>query len=85
MRIRLRYFASVREALGISEEWVDVPEGVRTVGDLRQYLMKRGDPWSDVLENKNGLRMAYQLKMADPDTILTEDCEVAFFPPVTGG
>ena len=37
------------------------------------------------LEKKNGLRMACQLKMADPDTVLTEDCEVAFFPRVTGG
>ena len=84
MKVRLRYFASIREALGVSEEWVDVPEEVRTIGDLRRYLMKRGEPWSDVLEKKNGLRMACQLKMADPDTILTEDCEVAFFPPVTG-
>ena len=85
MKVRLRYFASVREALGVSEEWVDVPEEVRTIGDLRRYLMKRGEPWSDVLEKKNGLRMACQLKMADLDTILTEDCEVAFSPPVTGG
>lgn len=59
MKVRLRYFASVREALGVSEEWVDVPEEVRTIGDLRRYLMKRGEPWSDVLEKKNGLRMAW--------------------------
>ncbi len=85
MKIRLRYFAKVREALGISEEWIDIPEEIRTVGDLRQYLMKRGVPWSDVLGKENGLRMACQLKMADSGTELTEECEVAFFPPVTGG
>ena len=60
-------------------ELIDNPPG-RTIGDFRHYLMKRGVPWSDVLGKGNRLRMAYQLKMADPDTILTENGEVAFFP-----
>lgn len=85
MKIRLRYFARIREALGVSEECISVPDSVRTVGDVRQYLMERGDVWQDVLQEKNGLRMACQLKMADSHTELTEGCEVAFFPPVTGG
>ena len=85
MKIRLRYFARVREVLGISEESVTLPDHVRTVGDLRQYLMGRGKVWKEVLVEGNGVRMACRLEMARPDTPLTEDCEVAFFPPVTGG
>lgn len=85
MKIRLRYFARIREALGISEEWITVSDSVKTVGDVRLYLMARGELWRDAFQEKNGLRMACQQKMADPETPLTEGCEVAFFPPVTGG
>lgn len=85
MRIRVRYFASIREALGMTEEWIDLPENVRTVGELRQYLMQRGTVWATVLAEENGVRMAFELKMATAGTVLTENGEAAFFPPVTGG
>ncbi len=84
MKIRLRYFASVREKLGVAEEWVTLPDNVETVGDVRLFLMKRGGVWSDVL-SAGQLKMACQLQMAQPDTKVTEECEIAFFPPVTGG
>ena len=85
MRIRVRYFASIRETLGVSEEWLDLPENVHTVGDLRQYLVRRGTVWAAVLAEENGVRMAFELKMATAGTVLTENGEAAFFPPVTGG
>ena len=84
MKIRCRYFASVREKLGVSEEYVILPETVETVEDVRLFLMKRGGVWSEVL-SAGLLKTACQLKMATPDTKVTEGCEVAFFPPVTGG
>lgn len=85
MRIRVRYFASIREALGMTEEWIDLPEDVRTVGELRQYLVLRGPAWTTALAEDSGVRMAFELKMATADTVLTESGEAAFFPPVTGG
>ena len=71
MRIRVRYFASIREALGMTEEWLDLPENVRTVGALRQYLVQRGPVWAKALAEDNGVRMAFQLKMATAGTVLT--------------
>ena len=38
-----------------------------------------------VLAEENGVRMAFELKMATAGTVLTENGEAAFFPPVTGG
>ena len=69
----------------MTEEWIDLPENVRTVGELRQYLMQRGPVWAAVLAEGNGVRMAFELKMATAGTVLTENGEAAFFPPVTGG
>ncbi len=85
MRIQLKFFASVREALGVSDENVEVPDGIATVGDVRGWLRLRGEPWSETLAEGRALRMACNQVMTDATTRLTEQCEVAFFPPVTGG
>jgi molybdopterin synthase sulfur carrier subunit len=85
MKIELRYFASVREAVGLAEEAVDVPQGVATIGDVRAWLRMRGGAWAEALAEGRALRMACNHTMTDAAARLTEGCEVAFFPPVTGG
>lgn len=85
MNIQLRFFASVREALGIAEERVVLPDAVRTVGDLRDFLRLRGGAWAETLAEGRALRMACDHQMTGAETLLTPGCEVAFFPPVTGG
>lgn len=85
MKIQLKYFASVREALGTSDEAVDVPDTVATVGDVRAWLRVRGGSWAETLADGRALRMACNHVMTDAGTRITEGCEVAFFPPVTGG
>lgn len=85
MHIQLRFFASVREALGVSEESLMVPDAVVTIGNVRTLLAARGGVWAQALGTDRMLRMAYNQNMSAADTLLTADCEVAFFPPVTGG
>ena len=85
MNIQLRFFASVREALGTSQEYLNVPESVTTVGALRSLLQQRGGVWAAALADHKVLRMACNQHMTDADAVLSEGCEVAFFPPVTGG
>ncbi|GAA4019919.1 molybdopterin converting factor subunit 1 [Actimicrobium antarcticum] len=85
MQIELRFFASVRELLGTGRESLEVPEQVRTVGDLRQFLRERGSVWAEALAEQRALRMAVDQTMSDATTALSDGCEVAFFPPVTGG
>ncbi|OJB13807.1 molybdopterin converting factor subunit 1 [Burkholderia ubonensis] len=85
MKIQLKFFASVREALGVSDEQADVPDGVTTVGDVRAWLRMRGGAWADTLAEGRALRMACNHEMTGAGTRITDGCEVAFFPPVTGG
>lgn len=85
MNIQLRFFASVREKLGVAGQAVELPPEVQTVGDVRQWLIARGDAWAEVLAEGRALRMACNQQMCQADTALTAGCEVAFFPPVTGG
>jgi molybdopterin synthase sulfur carrier subunit len=85
MNINLRFFASVREAVGSASETIDLPEGVTTVGAVRDLLVARGGAWAEALGHGRALRMAFNQQMCAPETPLVAGGEVAFFPPVTGG
>lgn len=85
MQLELRFFASVREQVGQGAERVEVPPEVRTVGELRGWLRERGGAWAETLAEGRALRMAVDHAVAHADTPLADGCEVAFFPPVTGG
>lgn len=84
MNLRVLYFASLRETVGINREQLDLSAQVRSVADLRTHLAERGGSWR-VLERAGNLRCAVNQQMAAADTPLKDGDEVAFFPPVTGG
>ena len=85
MNIKLRFFASVREKLALSEEQVVVPDHILSVADLRAWLILRGENWSEALAEERALRIAVNQEVASIDALLRDGDEVAFFPPVTGG
>ncbi len=85
MQIHLRFFASLREAVGVSQESVSLPAHVQNAGQVRDYLRQRGGIWLDALAEERALRMACNQQMAEAATPISEGCELAFFPPVTGG
>ena len=85
MRLQLLFFASLREALSCDREWVEVPESVTTLGELRVWLCERGGVWAEALAEGKPVRAALDQAMAGSEALLHEGAEVAFFPPVTGG
>jgi len=83
MKISIRYFASLREALGAGEA-LDMPEG-STVGDVRDRLIARSGGHARALARDRAVRCALDQAMSAEQATLHEGAEVAFFPPVTGG
>jgi molybdopterin synthase sulfur carrier subunit len=84
MKVHVRYFASVREALGTGSE--EFETGAATLAALRDELIARGGDYATALARGRAVRMALdQVMMSSEDATLREACEVAFFPPVTGG
>ena len=83
MIVQLRYFASIREALGCAAESFETKAG--TLGALREELMARSGAGAAALARGRAVRMALNQVMSDESATLVEGCEVAFFPPVTGG
>ena len=83
MLLTVRYFASIREAIGLGQEQVQT--GAADLAGLRDELIGRGVPYADALARGKTLRMALNQVMRDESARLDEGAEVAFFPPVTGG
>ena len=85
MRIKLLFFAGLREALGTDREELELPRGVETAGALRAHLVARGGAWAQALDTGRAVRIAVDQALATPESRIQEGAEVAFFPPVTGG
>lgn len=83
MQVQLRFFASLREALGAHCELV-LPEGA-TVAQARDALIARGAPFEQALARGKAVRAARNQTMCDESVSLSAGDELAFFPPVTGG
>ena len=85
MKVKVLYFARLREAIGREGEELELPSGVANVAALRDWLVARGEPWASAFGEIRRIRAAVDQTMAGDDAALREGAEVAFFPPVTGG
>lgn len=83
MNITVKYFASIRETVGVSSE--SVLTAAATLAALRDELLARGGVWAESLARGRAVRMALNQVMSDESATLVDGAEVAFFPPVTGG
>ena len=81
MRVRVRLFASLREALGQSEMRLDLPSGA-SAEDAWQALTRSCPP---LASRRANLAASVNHRYAPFDTILVDDDEVVFIPPVSGG
>ncbi len=82
-QITIKYFASIREALGQGSE--QFASNAASLGALRAELVARGALYAQVLGAGKAVRMALNQTMSDESALLADGAEVAFFPPVTGG
>lgn len=83
--IELLYFAWVRECIGVDGEVLPLPVDVVTVAALLDWLSQRSEGHAAALVDRGAIRVAVDQAFAGPDTPIAAGCEVAIFPPVTGG
>ncbi len=85
MKLKILFFAGLREQLGISGEEIELPSDVTSVAGLRSHLMQRGGAWQSAFAEKKLVRIAVNQEMVSAASPIKPGDEVAFFPPVTGG
>lgn len=83
MKVTIKYFASIREAIGQGSESRET--SALTLADLRDELLAASPAHAASLARGKAVRMAVNQVMQGETALLADGCEVAFFPPVTGG
>ncbi len=83
--MNIRYFAWVRERVGVEEETIEVPASVTTVADLIAHLKTLDATYAAAFDEEDGIRVALDQVHVEADTVLGDAREIAFFPPMTGG
>jgi molybdopterin converting factor subunit 1 len=81
-RVSVLYFAGLRDAVGLSEESVELGGGITTVGQLCDHLAARHRPYA---ERQSHVRIARNEAFACSDDRLVDGDVVALIPPVAGG
>ena len=82
---KLVYLSWVREMIGHSEEEVELPDNVTTVGDLVHFLRDHGETHRAVMEHESVIRFAVDHEAAELGDSIVGAKEIAVFPPMTGG
>lgn len=83
--VLIRYFAWVRERIGLAEERLTLPETVVTAGDLVGWLSERGEAYAYAFEARDTIRVAVDQLHIEQNEPLGAAREIALFPPMTGG
>ena len=83
--MKVRYFAWVRERVGKPEEEIELPAGIATVGELMDWLARRGEEYAHAFDNPKVIRAAIDRSHVRPEARIDGAREIAFFPPMTGG
>ena len=84
-KLQIRYFAWVREKVGLEAEDVELPANIATVADLVGWLKQRGPQYGEAFARPQVVRAALDKVHVKSTAALGTAREIAFFPPVTGG
>ena len=83
--IKIKYFASLSESLGLKSEELVYSDSINTAEDIIQQMAARGEIWIDAFSGENKILVAVNQEMCERGASVSDGDEVAFFPPVTGG
>lgn len=85
MKVKLIYFAWVRERIDKPEEEIDLPDSVVTGTDLLNHLKSLGEEYEAALQYPEVIRLAINQEHVDHDEPIAGAREIGIFPPMTGG
>ncbi|MDH5648692.1 MAG: gamma-butyrobetaine hydroxylase-like domain-containing protein [Gammaproteobacteria bacterium] len=79
IRVRILYFVNLPGELGLESEHTDVPDSVKTVKELIDWIKGRGEKWNKAL-SKHPLKITINKQFVDPEAIIRNNDEIALVP-----
>jgi len=81
VRVKVKFFAALREGIGKSELEIEIPTGSR----LKDLMERLKSEYRAIGEFRNPLALSINKEYAKGDELLKEGDEIALIPPVSGG
>ena len=81
----IKYFSWIKEHVGKSEEQIELPCHINNVNEFINYLIEIDEKYNLIFEKKEIIKIAVNKKYSSFDAKISDNDEIAFFPPVTGG
>ena len=81
----IKYFSWIKEHIGKSEEFIELPDNITTINELIDHLNNINDNYKKAFIKKNLVKIAVNKTYCSIETKISDNDEIAFFPPVTGG
>jgi len=83
--LKIIYSAWFKDAVGCEEEEITLPDGVRDVGQLIDWLAGRGPRYEAAFEFVEVIKVVVNKVLVRNDHSVKDDDEVIFVPPIGGG
>jgi len=83
--MQIKYFSWVKDQIGEESENITITENIITVKDLINYLKKKNDKYAKAFADDSVIRCAVNMEVTDLNHKISDNDEIAFFPPMTGG
>jgi molybdopterin synthase sulfur carrier subunit len=83
--MRIKYFAWLKDKVGCAEEEIALPADVANVGQLINWLSRRGPKYEDAFEFIEVIKVVVNQTCAENDQPVKDDDEVILIPPIAGG
>ena len=83
--LKIHYFAHLREQLGRECDDLVLPDGIVNIADLIEFIKNADPAINDIFEATPKILVAINQVIVSRDSKVTQNDEIAFFPPMTGG
>ena len=82
--MKILYFAKLKQLIGKSEETISI-EKKKKISEVINELKRRDKVYNLALNENKSLQYAVNCEYVDLDFIVSDNDELAIFPPVSGG
>ena len=82
--MKILYFARISEELGKNQELLSINGKIRII-DVINILKKKDERYNLVFQKISNIKFAINCEYATKSDFITNNDELAIFPPVTGG
>ena len=83
--MKVLYFSWIKDKLEKSSEEIQVNDNIKTVNDLITFLKQSNQNYKDVFKDTSVIKVSINMETARFEDTISDNDEVAFFPPMTGG